>query len=442
MNSFLRFGLFAWLILPAVTLQAQTQPLSSTALSLDDAIEQAVQADPWFSGSQLREDAALARVNAANALPDPMVSVSMANLPTDSFSFAQEPMTQIKVGVSQTLPRGESRALMQDRHNKDAARYPLMREDRRAQVGLTVTQRWLDYLEKEAVVGLIKQDLGLFDQLIEIAESAYASGVGSARQQDVFNAQLERSALEDRLARVEGQRREAIAALAELMDVPVLTPAQLNQALPDISLPAWLLQDAPASRQQLYTSLQQHPRVRQVSAQREVAETDAELARQAYAPQWTLNSSYGYRQDDEMGRSRADFLSVGVTFSVPFVNQDANDSAVSAAVASAGAIETEKRVMIREFAGRVSTLLQRFAALTEREALYADTLISQSQNYAEAALNAYTSDTGTFETVTEARIRHLNNRIAHTTLMVDALRTKAQLRYFLTATESQGDRND
>ncbi len=103
---------------------------AQAALELAAAIASAQAQDPWLSGSELREQALLARGTAASSLPDPMLSLGFANLPTDTFDFDQEPMTQFKVGVSQVFPRGDSRALGEKRFRLLSAAQPHQRADR------------------------------------------------------------------------------------------------------------------------------------------------------------------------------------------------------------------------------------------------------------------------------------------------------------------------
>ena len=95
--EYLRYAaVFAVLIGGSAFSQAQTP------LTLARAVSLAQSADPWLDQSRHREKAAVAQSIAAGALPDPIVSVNIANLPVDSFDFGQEPMTQLQVQASQT----------------------------------------------------------------------------------------------------------------------------------------------------------------------------------------------------------------------------------------------------------------------------------------------------------------------------------------------------
>lgn len=114
------------------------------SLGLREAVDLALQQDPWLEGSRLRQQALNASAVAAGSLPDPMVSVGAGSLPTDTFDFNQEAMTQFKVGVTQTLPRGDSLALGRQRLEVMGEQQSHLQADRREQLAVAVAGRWLD----------------------------------------------------------------------------------------------------------------------------------------------------------------------------------------------------------------------------------------------------------------------------------------------------------
>ncbi len=48
--------------------------------------------------------AASSRIEQGTNLPDPMLTFGLMNMPTNSFSFNQEPMTGKVIGLSQAIP--------------------------------------------------------------------------------------------------------------------------------------------------------------------------------------------------------------------------------------------------------------------------------------------------------------------------------------------------
>ena len=121
-------------IIIAFTISAMQQSLQAQEVSRELFIEQAVKTaqeiDPWLDGNRHLEDATKSMSVAAGSLPDPQVSLGLANLPTDSFSFNQEGMTQVKLGVSQMFPQGNSLSIKRRQLELQADAFPYQREDR------------------------------------------------------------------------------------------------------------------------------------------------------------------------------------------------------------------------------------------------------------------------------------------------------------------------
>ena len=83
----------------------------SAELGLNEAINYALNHEPWLKASKQKQASIEAKSIAAGTLPDPVLTLGLMNLPTNGFAFDQENMTQFKVGISQSLSRGDSLAL-------------------------------------------------------------------------------------------------------------------------------------------------------------------------------------------------------------------------------------------------------------------------------------------------------------------------------------------
>ncbi|MFT5543568.1 MAG: hypothetical protein ACI96N_002777, partial [Arenicella sp.] len=193
---------------------------SKDELTLQRAVAIAVENDPWLTRSDLQQRAIEFNSEAVTALPNPVVSIGIANLPTDGFAFDQEPMTQLKAGVSQMFPRGESLGIQSQHLQALAKQHPLLRQDRIANTTMTVSALWLDVYRTQQVVALIEQDRALFEQLSEIVQASYSSAVGKVRQQDIVRAQLELTRLEDRLHSLLLTKEQAGGQLLEWLITP------------------------------------------------------------------------------------------------------------------------------------------------------------------------------------------------------------------------------
>jgi outer membrane protein TolC len=398
-------------------------------LTLDEAVQQAIANDPWLTANQQNETAILARSVAAEVLPDPRFNVGLMNFPTDTFNYAQEPMTQISVGVSQMLPRGDTLALNSQRLRLQSQQMPLLREDRKAKVGLMVTQLWLDALKASHSIKLIEGNRILFEQLTDIVSSSYSSTLGQTRQLDLVRAQVELDQLDERLTAAQQQQIRALQQLDEWLsgtssDVSMLTSAP-DQSMPEWSTPTVL------SKDDLTQRLLQHPSLRLIEQMTRVAHAEIQIAEQQYEPEWMLNISYGFRGDDARGTDRPDLLSVGVSVDMPIFSSKRQDSQVQAETYEKESLRTERLLKLRNLLANYRTLEAELQRLDQRRELYRNKLLPGLQQSAEAAINAYTVDVGDFSDVVKARIGELNAKLSLLSIELEHSKKVAEMQYLL-----------
>ena len=434
MNLFVRCAICTTFVMAFVPVLAQSP------LMLDQAIRIAQENDPWLDGSRLRQEATESESVAAGALPDPTVSIGFANVPIDSFDFGQEPMTQLVVGVGQAFPRGDTRSLRRQQLLETSAQQPLMRLDRQAKVAVMVSQLWLESYRYSETIRLIEQDRSLFDYLADVAESAYSNALARTSQQDVIRAQVELTRLDDRLASLHQQKEMSLEKLAEWLPRSESLSLQVSEELPDLNISHELRINA-LSESEITRALLDHPNLKILDQTIQVNSTGVALAKQKYKPQWGLNASYGYRDDDPTGADRADFFSVGVSFDVPLFTGNRQDKEVQSAIAQQEAAKTDKALALRAMRASLGSSLSALERLDQRNALYEERLLTGVHDQAEASLNAYTNDSADFAEVMRARIAELNTNIDFLNIRIDRLKTIAEINYFFTRTEpdTQGD---
>lgn len=413
-------------------------------ISLEQAINIAQKNDPWLYSSQLKQEAANHRSIASSTLPDPKISISMMNLPTDSWEFDQEGMTQFKVGVTQMFPRGNTLELKESQLKIKASEFPFLRADRKEKLKVMVSELWLEAYLAQKTIHLIESDWQLFEQMVEIAQASYSTALGKTRQQDVIRAQLEIVQLEDRLTTQKQKLESTIARLNEWLHV--FDNSNLEGAfdfdrqpqtfltsdhLPEIEL------DNPSIfplgkhfRSRLAQEFSDHPAILAIDIKERVSEKGVDLAKQQYKPQWGVNASYSYRDDMPSGQERADLFSVGISFDLPLFTGNRQDKQVAASIAETESVKTEKLLLIKKMISAVEREIKQLNRLLQRQSLYNDQLLTKSYEQAEVTLTAYTNDDGDFSEVVRARIAELNTRISALKIDVEVLKTIARINYF------------
>ncbi|MCI2283505.1 TolC family protein [Colwellia sp. MSW7] len=438
-------GILAVLLTPSLAAQ---QALSSVerVLSFEQAIKSAQKNDPWATGNIHQQSAIESMSSVANTLPDPKVTISLANLPTNGFDFAQEGMTQAKIGIAQMFPRGDTLAIKSRQLSIESEAFPFQRKNREAKVAVTVGSLWLDAYRVQQSIALIEKNRSLFEQLADVAQASYSSALGKTRQQDIVRAQAELTRLEDRLEKLAQQQNQYQGMLSQwltkfatsdesaedilLKDI-YLHDMVLSQQLPQIGLFATKVIDSQhwLKAEQLVHYFSKHPSVLAIDKKVSATKAGIQLAEQKYQPEWGVSASYGYRADDPMGRSRADLFSVGVTFDLPLFTENKQDQEVQSAIFQTEAVKTEKLLLLRQLLGSYSSAKGRLQRLKARQALYKAKLLPQIHDQAEASLTAYTNDDGDFAEVVRARIAVLNAEIDELALDVEEQKLHLELNY-------------
>jgi outer membrane protein TolC len=438
-------SILALLFIPSLAAQ---QPLSSveSILSFEMAIKLAQKSDPWLTGNFHKQRSIESMSTAVSTLPDPKISIGLANLPTNGFDFGQEEMTQAKIGIAQMFPRGDTLTIKSQQLRIQSEAFPFQRQDREAKVAVTVGSLWLDAYRVQQSIALIEKNRSLFEQLADIAEASYSSALGKTRQQDIVRAQLELTQLEDRLEKLGQQKNRFEGMLSQwltkfstsndsvettLYSDFSLHDIELSHQIPQIDLlnnklvhsQSWL------NSQELVQYFTSHPSVIAIEKKVSATKTGIKLAEQKYQLEWGVSASYGYRADDPMGRSRADLFSVGVTFDLPLFTENRQDKEVQSAIFKTEAIKTEKLLLLRQLLGSYSSAKGRLLRLKNRQNLYTSKLLPQIHDQAEASLTAYTNDDGDFAEVVRSRIAVLNAEIDELTLNVEEQKLNLELNY-------------
>ena len=410
---------------------------NAEALSLQQAVDKAVSQDDWLVSSQQKENAIRVLSQGMTALPDPKINVGLLNMPTDSFDFNQEAMTQFNVSVSQMFPAGDTLRLAGEKYAAQGDQMPLMRDNRRAMLAMEVSNLWLTAYSYEESIKLVKQNRTLFEQLHEVVESGYSSAYGRAKQQDLVRSELELIKLDHRLTQLRQAKENSLQKLSQYI-LPVMTDRNVSDQ--DITLkttgePILITSSNTLASDSLAARLSQHPLVRIVDVQSHTAQIDKAIAEQKYKPEWGVTLGYGYRGDDPSGKDRADLASIAVSVSVPIFSSRRQDAQVKAASLQVESFLSEKQLVLNELMAKYRVLTSDIRLLDQRIRLYQTKLLPSYRESAQAMLNAYTSNDGGFSDVVQARITTLNAHIELLTIRIERFKRLAELNYVMTQGE-------
>lgn len=354
----------------------------SPALSLEAAVAMVVSENPGLAAIQARATALAKLPEQADALPDPRLSVNLLNMPLDSFSFSQEPMTQFQVGISQALPYpGKLRLRAESaRHEAGAAEADVA--EKRLQLVRDVRTVWWNLFYLDRAVETVEKNYALLTQFVSIAETRYQ--VGQGLQQDVLLAQLELSKLRDARIRLLQLRNTETIRLNLLLNRPsdqaVRLADQVMEDLPPLARAADLQQRA-RERRPLLSAQQQRT---------EAAQRRLELAHKDYAPDFMLGAVYGFRDGDNPdGSRRADFGSILFSMNLPLYSGSKQDQTVDQRNAEWLQKKYELHEQGNQIGAEVSQAITDYQRAAEQLLLFRQEIIPQARQTVDAMLGGY-----------------------------------------------------
>jgi len=410
-------------ILLGLMLQSQTVVQASQGLSLQQAELIAVQRDALSKSYEKKAQAYSEQAIASEAWPDPRLKFGAQAVPIDSFDLEQEPMTQVILGYQQMLPRGDSNELSFAAINAMSRMQTAKSQRREREVLMKVRQAWLDVLLQERSIRIIQANRHLFVKMLEISESFYASG--RQQQQDVVQAQLEISLVDDRLEQAHSKLIVSRASLAKWVGEDNLQngldDGQLNMSEHDLP-----------NMQLIEATLEKNPEF--IAATEKIISQQKKLsiADEQYDPQWGFDVNYGRRSGENPdGSDRADFLTAMVTLDLPIFTENKQDRTLSAEKQRLQATRYEQLDIKRELSKRLKNVMGRLQKLKDRQQLHKDKILPQAKQNAEVSLRGYQSGVVSFFTLTRARVTELNTRLSNLRINVAYKKAHAELQYLI-----------
>jgi outer membrane protein TolC len=392
----------------AFLLSFAAQAQHNIPLTLAEAENLALDQEPGRAALLARASAFDDHAVAAGQLPDPTMSMGLANYPISSGGFSTEGMTQAQLGFHQDLPSGKSRAFSTSRLESMSLEMSSSADARVRDVLTNVRSGWLEAYYWQHAHDIVTKSRPFFQDLLTVTRSLYA--VGRKTQHDVLRAELELGRLDDRLIQINRRHMQAKAVLSEWLGPDASRPVALK-------LPAW---DQLPAIEVLHETLASHPALRAADARVDAQRAGVALAEERKKPGWALDLGYGYRDGNlPSGDPRSDFVSLSVTMDLPFFRKNRQDRSLAAALSERSASEFEKYELSRRLLSQLDSEYAHWQDLTRRIALYDSLILSLSENQAQAALLAYQSDVGDFADVMRGYIDDLNTRLDHVRLQVE-----------------------
>ena len=381
-------------------LRAETPITASQPLA--ELIEQGLADNKEIQSLQARVQSLQDEISFAGSLEDPRLGFGVLNLPTNTWKFNQEPMTQKTVFLAQKFPWFGKLSLKSQRQALMASEEQAMLEAKQLELARKIATAYYELGFTATNVEINQRLTEMVSQLLRVAETRYASGEGL--QQDVLQAQVELSKLLDEKIDLQkrGQTlRDQINELLNREQFMSVTPP-IDVRYPDLKLNSQALKDK---------SLANNPWLQVRQAKIGQSEVEVKLAKKDYWPDMDFRVAYGQRDNDPNDGNRPDFFSATVTVNIPLWAKTRQNKKLAASEKNHDAAIKSYRNLAESLPYRVDSLVTEIKDTQTNYSLYADALLVQSAQWAHSALAAYEVGKIEFNSMINAQIRLLRDEL-------------------------------
>ncbi len=397
-------------------LSVLTPAAADEPLSLSAAVQAAVARSRSLDASTAAAQGAREMAVAAAQRPDPVLRMSLDNLPVDGpdrFSTTRDFMTMRSIALMQTLPNAEKRRARGERFEREADAALSERAQRVSLLQTEVAQAWLERHLQERRMQVLEDQINEARVLVQTTEAGLRGGRGSTA--DALGARDALAQLEQGLIGVRAERTNARLTLARFTggppDQPLAGPPPIDRAALDI------------------TSMQRWPDLVALQAREAVARSEAEVARQDLNPDWSVELMFSQR-----GSQFSNMVSIGVSVPLQWDKPQRQQRELAARLARMNELEAEREEQTRERLVQVQRWQLDWRAGLDRLAFLDAQRKPLATQRVDAALAAYRGGRESLGAVLQARRDALSLALERLALERETAGLWAQLEYLFPVT--------
>ncbi len=378
---------FAVALLALVPVRASDSSDGTWRPRLEAAIERALSNNPDLHATTARAEAARHRVAQADVLPDPEVEIGIKDVPPSDFSLSRDDFTMEVVSARQKFPAAGKRGALRASAEAQLASAAAIRSRDAVRLAADVADAFFQLAETDRRLAILDEARNRFREAAQSATERYRVGKGA--QADVLRANLETTALEERVLSLTSDRRSQAARFNALQGL------RTGETVPTVGRvdPG---EDSHSPGELSRQALESSPAVRAAAADLARAEAEREGAILERRLDLTATGYYAHRVRFE------DLVGGTIGFNLPFAHPkrlSERRAEAEAQVSAARADLEAARNMIRVDVEQALSDLQKNV---DQARLYRTSILPQAEVNFRAAREGYVVGQIDFETLARA----------------------------------------
>jgi cobalt-zinc-cadmium efflux system outer membrane protein len=410
-------GVLVFILAGFITPSLQADEPQKAPLKLRELIEEALQKNPEVIASRSRSEVLKERPSQAASLDDPMLGLGILNLPTDTFSFRQEDMTQKEISLSQRLPYPGKRSLRSEMAQKEAEAALSDYEEAKNKVSREMKMAYFDLFYANKAIEVTERNREILKLLNQIAETRYS--VGEGIHTDVLKAQVELSKMIDELIMLNQSKRTLKARINTLLHQPPFAP---------LGDPAEvMLEKFSADPEELVkAAAQNRPLLQSMKRIVERNRAGLRLAEKDYYPDFDFKLAYGQRDDGSMGR-RADMVTAMVGINLPLWYKSKQERKVAESQKDIQAAKDQLAAVTNEIRFMIGDKLTEIERAEKQMELLKTGIIPLATLSLDSAMSSYRVNKVDFITVLDSLMTLFKYEIQYYRLLTDSRKSIAEI---------------
>ena len=342
-----------------------------------------------------KKDATFNRIEQNSNLPDPMLTLGLMNLPVNSFSFTQEPMTGKIVGLSQMFPFPGKLSAISEAASVDTSIVRQEINDAVNEIRKMISTKYfkLSYVRKALLYS--QESKKLLEEIADVVGTKYT--VSTASQQNLIKVQLEITNISEKIEDLKSKERSVLAELNSLLLRDHYTKIETNYFDDIIFLEVSVRELDSLSRIH-------RPFLKWIAYAEQKARLNQNAAQKDFYPNFTLGLQYSFREKIAVNQTPLDdFFSVMVGISLPLNYGGKVSSKVEEFVSMQQLYSDQYSSALQNLNSNFGASVSQLESIEERIKLFEEGLLPLSQQNFSSALASYQVNEVDFINVIDAQ---------------------------------------
>jgi outer membrane protein TolC len=344
--------------------------LYAQTTTLDSLISRAIEVSPKLAMYKAKRSVVENKIPQVSNLPDPMLTLGVVNMPVNSFSFTQEPMTGKMISLSQAFPFPGKLSAAENVSSKDVNITDEEIQDEVNNIKKNVADTYYELTFTRKAISLTNESKKLLKNISKVVATKYS--VSEASQQNLVKVELEITRMNDKLEELKSKETSLLSTINGYLvrepQTPVGTP-ELKSA-DSLNLSIAKLDSAAVSNR---------PLLRGIKLSEDKAMLMERLADYEFYPNFNITLQYSAREQiAKTNTDLTDFFSAMVGISIPINYGGKKTAKVEEAKSMQGLYSEQYNATMQSLNIAFGNSLAKLKEIKEREKLIVEGMQPQA----------------------------------------------------------------